>query len=114
MFRRVMAAWPYRPELDWVLEAPNGGWVANCCVWYDEVNRVGEFEPVGVDADFRRRGYGFLVCLAGLHALRKAGAKTAIVGARGDDDYPVPRRLYFSLGFSPYARTITFQRKRLA
>jgi len=113
-YRQVMAAWPYRPDLDWVLEDGEGRWVANCCVWLDEANGVGELEPVGVDADFRRRGYGYLICLAGLHALRRAGATTAIVGARGDDDYPVPRRLYFSLGFSTYARTVNYERQRLA
>lgn len=112
-YRNVMAGWPYCPELDWVLEDRNGRWVANCCVWLDGANAVGELEPVGVDADFRRRGYGYLVCLAALDALRRAGAITAIVGARGDDDYPVPRRLYFSLGFEPYARTLIYERQRL-
>ncbi|HZZ36274.1 MAG TPA: GNAT family N-acetyltransferase [Caulobacteraceae bacterium] len=113
-YRNVMAAWPYRPELDWVLEAPDGRWVANCCIWLDETNAVGELEPVGVDAEFRRRGLGRAVCLAALHALRQSGATTAIVGARGDDAYPVPRKLYFGLGFAPYARTIAFERERLA
>jgi ribosomal protein S18 acetylase RimI-like enzyme len=107
-----MAAWPYRPELDWVLEAPDGRWVANCCVWLDDANGVGEFEPVGTDADFRRRGYGRAVMLAALHALRAAGAGTATVGVRGDDDYPVPRKLYFGLGFETYAQTMTFERRR--
>jgi GNAT superfamily N-acetyltransferase len=111
-YRNVMAAWPYRPELDWVLEDPDGHWVANCCVWLDEANSVAEFEPVGVDADFRRRGLGYVVCLAGLHALKQAGARTAIVGSRGDDDYPVPRRLYFSLGFKTYATSEVLTRKR--
>ena len=107
-----MAAWPYRPELDLVLAAPDGQWVANVCAWLDEANAVGELEPVGVDADCRRRGYGRLVCLAALHALRAAGATRAIVGARGDDAYPVPRRLYGGLGFAPYARTVFFERQR--
>ena len=38
----------------------------------------------------------------------------AAVGARGDDAYPVPRKLYFSLGFEAYARERIFRRKRLA
>ena len=113
-YRNVMAAWPYRPELDWVLEAPDGRWVANCCIWLDEADSCAEFEPVGVDADFRRRGYGYAVCLAELHALKQTSARTAIVGSRGDDDYPVPRRLYFSLGFATYATSQVFKRKRLA
>ena len=110
-YRNVMAAWPYRPELDWVLEAPDGRWVANCCIWLDDANSCAEFEPVGVDADFRRQGLGYVVCLAGLHALAGAGAKRAIIGARGDDDYPVPRRLYFSLGFKTYATQRPYVRK---
>jgi ribosomal protein S18 acetylase RimI-like enzyme len=112
-YRAVMAAWLYRPELDVVLEAPDGRWVANCCVWFDDANGVGAFEPVGVDADCRRRGLGYAVCLAGLHALEAAGATMATVGARGDDDYPVPRRLYFSLGFRTQARSCVFSRPRL-
>jgi len=108
----VMAAWPYRPDLDLVLEDAEGRWVANCCAWLDPVNGVGELEPVGVDADHRRQGLGHAVCLAALHSLRAVGAKGAIVGARGDDDYPVPRQLYFSLGFETYARTVTFERER--
>ncbi len=111
-YRQVMAAWPYRPELDLVLAAPDGRWVANVCAWLDETNAVGELEPVGTDADCRRRGYGRLVCLAALHALRTAGAKRAIVGARGDDAYPAPGRLYAGLGFTPYARTVIFERLR--
>lgn len=112
-YRNVMAAWPYRPDLDWVLEAPDGRWVANCCIWLDAANGCGAFEPVGVDADCRRRGLGYAVCVAGLHALAKTGAHTAIVGARGDDDYPVPRKLYFKLGFRTYARSCVYARNRL-
>ena len=111
-YRKVMAAWPYRPELDWVLEAPDGRWAANCCIWLDEANSIAEFEPVGVDADFRRQGLGYAVCLSGLHALARVGVRTAMVGSRGDDDYPVPRRLYFSLGFETYATVRPFTRKR--
>lgn len=113
-YRNVMAAWPYLPELDWVIEAPDGRLVANYCIWLDEANGVGEFEPTGTDADFRRQGLGAAVCVAGLHALRAAGAEWAVVGARGDDGYPIPRKLYYSLGFQTYARERVFQLKRLA
>jgi hypothetical protein len=112
-YRQVMAAWPYRPELDLVLEAPDGRWVANCCAWLDEANAIGELEPVGTDADCRRQGHGHTVCLAALHALRGAGATSAIVGARGDDAYPVPRRLYFGLCFTTHARDVTYERARV-
>jgi GNAT superfamily N-acetyltransferase len=113
-YRNVMAAWPYRPELDLVLEDCDGRWVANCCIWLDAANGVAEFEPVGVDADFRRRGLGRAVCLAGLHALARTGAHTAIVGSRGDAGYPAPRGLYFGLGFATYANSQVYRRRRRA
>lgn len=113
-YRQVMAAWPYRPDLDWVIEAPDGRLAANACVWLDEVNGVGLFEPVGTDADFRRLGLAQAVCLAALHALKAAGARLALVGPRGDEGYPAPRALYAGLGFTACGREMIHARKRLA
>lgn len=113
-YRNVMAAWPYRADLDWVIAAPDGRLVANCCVWLDAVNGVGELEPVGTDADFRRQGLAEAVCTAALHALRAAGAERAIVACRGDAAYPAPRKLYFGLGFETLTRSYVYRRKRLA
>ena len=109
-YRNVMASWPYRPELDWVIEAPDGRFAASCIAWLDEKNRVGELEPVGTHPDYRRLGLARAVCLYSLHALRTHGAKSAIVYPRGDDAYPVPAKVYRSLGFQPYARTLTYTR----
>ncbi|MGH3856148.1 MAG: GNAT family N-acetyltransferase [Pseudonocardiaceae bacterium] len=110
-YRDVMAAWPYRSELDWVMEAPDGEFVANCHIWYDEGNRVGLIEPVGTVPDFRHRGLSRAVCLAALHALHEAGAGMAVVSPRGDEAYPIPQALYRSIGFQPYARTHTYVKK---
>jgi GNAT superfamily N-acetyltransferase len=109
-FAALIETWPYRSDLDWVVEAPDGRWVASCILWYDEINGVGVFEPVGVDADERRRGFGAAVCLAALHQLRALGDREAQVGARGDAAYPVPRQVYQSIGFKPFARDLIFQR----
>ena len=49
-------AWPYRSDLDCVVEAPDGTFAAYVLCWYDEDNGVGEFEPVGTHPDYRRRG----------------------------------------------------------
>lgn len=107
-YRNVMAAWPYRESLDWVVEAPDGQLVANCLVWLDEHNGVGELEPVGTDPRCRRHGLGRAVCLAAMHALRRAGARQAVV-------YPVHGQpavaLYEGLGFRQYARTVTYVRE---
>jgi ribosomal protein S18 acetylase RimI-like enzyme len=107
-YRALMGAWPYRKDLDQVVEAPDGSLVAFALGWLDEVNRAGELEPVGTDPDYARRGLGTVVSLACLQALRAAGATRAVVYPRGDDSYPVARQLYFRLGFQPVAQTVTF------
>jgi ribosomal protein S18 acetylase RimI-like enzyme len=108
-YRDVTSAWPYRADLDWVVEAPDGRFAANCLIWLDEHNKVAELEPVGADPDFRRLGLATAVCLAAMRAAGQAGAQQAIV-------YPVDGRpavgLYRNLGFRPYARTFTFAKNQ--
>jgi predicted N-acetyltransferase YhbS len=108
-YAEVMDTWPYRFELDWVAEDADGELVASALGWLDERAKVGLLEPVGSAPRVRRRGLGRAVSLAVLHALRDAGATTALVCPRGDDAYPVPGRLYRGLGFQPGARTVTYQ-----
>jgi ribosomal protein S18 acetylase RimI-like enzyme len=105
-----MSAYPYRRELDCVVEAPDGSFAANCLVWLDEENRVGELEPVGTDPRFRRRGLAAAVCTYAVSQLREHGAATAVVYARGDPAYPAPRKLYESIGFRQYASSVSFVR----
>ncbi|MEV0198254.1 GNAT family N-acetyltransferase [Nonomuraea sp. NPDC050691] len=107
-YRAVRAAWPYRADLDWIAETPDGEAAAYCLVWLDEARRVAEIEPTGTLPGHRRRGLARAVCLAALRAAREAGAEHAVVYPRGDDAYPVPGRLYRSMGFGPVARTVTW------
>jgi ribosomal protein S18 acetylase RimI-like enzyme len=85
---------------------------AYCLAWLDERNRVGELEPVGTDPRFARRGLAAAVCTFALARLREHGARTAVVYARGDAAYPAPKRLYESIGFRPFTRSVTFRRGR--
>lgn len=112
LHRGVMMSWPYRPDLDRIILAPDGTPAACCICWYDQKNKVGELEPVGTHPEFRRLGLGRAVCLAALHKLKELGADQAIVYPRGDDAYPVPRQLYGSIGFKPYGRTVTYRLER--
>lgn len=104
----VMQTWPYRADLDLVVEAPDGELVAFALAWYDDDNLVGEFEPVGTDPRFRRRGLGRAVSLFGLQRLSEAGATQAIVASRGDDGYPIPSQLYESVGFAEFSRNCRY------
>jgi ribosomal protein S18 acetylase RimI-like enzyme len=101
---------PWRPELDCVVVAPDESVAAFALAWLDEVNRVGELEPVGVRADEQRRGLGRAICLFALEQLKAAGVETALVGSRGDDDHPGPRALYESIGFREAWRNLVFKR----
>jgi len=107
-YQAVMDTWPYRHDLDLVVEAADGTLVAFALGWLDEVNRVGELEPVGTDPRHARQGLGLAATLACLHALRAASATQAVVYPRGDSAYPVARQLYVGLGFRRVAQTVTY------
>ncbi len=110
--RRTMSTWPYRADLDCVAVAPDGTFASSTLAWLDERNRVGELEPVGTAVSHRRRGLGRATNVFALRRLREAGAETAIVYARGDDAYPVPKLLYESVGFRRHDRTVTWVCRR--
>ena len=109
-YRNVMRAHPYKRELDYVVEAPDGSFAAFCLCWLDERNAVGEFEPVGTHPDHRRRGLARAVCLAGLRALRERGARTAVVYSVGGSPATA---LYESLGFESISRHAKFRKPAL-
>ncbi|WP_329518898.1 GNAT family N-acetyltransferase [Spirillospora sp. NBC_01491] len=111
-YRRIMRAWPYRPELDWLVEAPDGTPAAFCLVWADDLNRAAVLEPVGTDPGHRRLGLASAAILAALRAARRLGATQARVAARGDAGHPSARATYMSVGFQPYARNLPFTRER--
>lgn len=110
VYATVRATPPYRRDLDCVVEAPDGSIAAYTLAWLDEANHVGEFEPVGTHADHRRLGLGRAVNLFALRRLRDEGAVTALVACRGDDAYPIPCKLYESIGFREFARRVQFRR----
>ena len=112
VYANVRAAWPYRQDLDCVVVAPDGSVAAYALAWLDELNSVGELEPVGTHAAHQRRGLGRAVNLFALQRLRAEGASLAIVACRGDDAYPVPRRLYESVGFREQYRMLAFRLRR--
>jgi ribosomal protein S18 acetylase RimI-like enzyme len=109
-YERVTRTWPFRPDLDVVVEAPDGRLAATVLAWYDDENRVGELEPVGTHPAFRRRGLARAATLDALRRLHEAGATHAIVSCRGDAAYPVPRLLYETVGFRELSRQVRLRR----
>jgi GNAT superfamily N-acetyltransferase len=106
----VRATPAYRVDLDCVVEAPDGSIAAYTLAWLDEVNHVGELEPVGTHADQRRLGLARAVGLFALGRLRDLGATSALVACRGDEAYPIPCRLYESIGFREVSRQLAYRR----
>ncbi|MDR7253152.1 hypothetical protein J2X46_002137 [Nocardioides sp. BE266] len=111
-YRRLMQTSPYRPETDHVVVAPDGTWVASCCVWVDDTTGVALVEPVGCVEEHGRRGLATAASVSALTAARDLGATEGLVCPRGDDDYPAPARLYRGIGFRPGARTRTYRWRR--
>jgi len=109
-YRNVQAAWPYRTDLDCVVEGPNGRLVSYCLAWLDPDNRVGEFEPVGTHPDFRRLGLGSAVCRFALRRLEEEGATQAMVYALADPASPSAKTLYESIGFVETSQFLRYKR----
>ena len=106
-YAQVRAQWPYRGSLDCVVEAPDGRFAAYCLCWPDDAHHVGELEPVGVRAEFRRRGLGAAVCTFALRRLHEEGGRQAIVYCATEPACA----LYESLGFRRHASLVSYSRR---
>ncbi len=69
----------------------------------------GEIHMLGVDPDFRKRGIGRSILLAGLSHLKSKGVE--IVRLTADGEYPAALSLYESVGFKASSRTEWFEKK---
>jgi predicted N-acetyltransferase YhbS len=80
--RRKMQSVPgFRKDLNIVVEAPNGDFVAYSGQWHDPVNQIAYVEPVATDPDFRLRGLGKAAVLEGIRRCGALGATVAYVGS---------------------------------
>lgn len=95
--RRTLQHPDYVPELDLVVEAPDGRLAAFCVCWLDAANQIGQIEPLGCHADFRRYALGRVALAEGLRRLHKHGAKKVYVET--DNWRSTAEDLYESMGF---------------
>jgi ribosomal protein S18 acetylase RimI-like enzyme len=108
-YLRFMRSPVYVPEMDIVVEAPDGRIAEFCIAWLDPANRVGLFEPVGVHPAFQRRELGKAVVLEGLRRMQARGMRTAIVCSLWDN--PAALRLYESAEFQIVDRLHTYEKR---
>lgn len=90
--RLVMIHAPsYDPEIDLVVEAPDGSLAAYCmCMIYPEENaRTGRNEgytdPVATLPDYQGQGLARALLLAGMRLLRQRGLDTAVLGTSSEN-----------------------------
>ena len=98
--RNLQAAPTYRPELDLVVIAPDGRFVAFCLAWLDKVNHSANLEPLGTHPDFRRRGLARALLGEAMRRVRDLGGEMVYLGA-GDGP---EKGLCDALGFEASAR----------
>jgi len=83
----------YRHDLNIVVVASDGFFVAYSGLWFEPVNRYAYVEPVATDPDYRRMGLGRAAVLEGIRRCGVDGATVAYVGS--------DQAFYHSLGFKP-------------
>lgn len=69
----------YTADNEIIAVAADGTFAGFTNTWYDKLNRVGYFEPVGVHRDFHRMGVGSALLHEGMKRMSKAGMTTASV-----------------------------------
>ena len=106
----VQAAWPYRADLDCVVEAPDGSFAAYALAWLDAENAVGELEPVGTHPDHRRRGLASAPSACSRSTGCASKARPAQSSTRAADE--PAKALYESIGFREHARSLTLVKRR--
>ena len=96
-YQKLMRSPGYDMDLDLVAVAPDGHFGAFAQIWVDQVNNVGQFEPVGTAPNARRLGLAQAVLSEGLRRMQSRGMQTAIVIVEAAEQAAC--QLYTSVGF---------------
>lgn len=103
----VMTKPGYTPERELVVSSPTGQIAALTGLRLDELNEVGQLEPVATDPPFQRRGLARAMLLHALTELRRLGMQTATI-EHAADNLPA-LELYRSLGFTKRHETLGYR-----
>lgn len=99
VFTEMQRAPDYRRDLDLLVVAPDGQYVAFCTIWLDLRNRYGNFEPVGTHAEYRGQGLARALLAEGLRRMAEHGIERSYM--QSDNEF------YRKVGFvqTPYSYT---------
>jgi GNAT superfamily N-acetyltransferase len=98
----------HKPDLDIVVEAPDGRLVAFCICWFNENSRDGHVEPLGSHKDFRQYGLGRAALSDGLRRLQSLGAQNIFVET--DNYRNTAFRLYESSDFQTIQDVLVYRK----
>ncbi len=96
----------YQPDLDVVTIAPDGRIAAYVVGWIDQVNRIGDFGPVGARQEYRRQGLTRQALLESLRRMQAYGMDRVCIST-GISNVPA-LNLYASLGFVAVNRQLDY------
>jgi ribosomal protein S18 acetylase RimI-like enzyme len=98
----------YDPELDLLVEAPNGDVAGYALFWADPVTRVGLVEPMRAEDEYQRRGVARHLLTAGIDRLSARGCERMKVSYW--DENPGAKALYLGAGFEPTDSSRVYRR----
>jgi ribosomal protein S18 acetylase RimI-like enzyme len=98
----------YMPELDLVVESPDGRLVAFCICWFDKNLMAGHVEPLGCHKDFRQYALGRVALSEGLRRLQSLGAQNIFVET--DNYRNTAFRLYESFDFQVIQDVLVYRK----
>ena len=118
-YLRVMRTPGYDPQLDLMVVGPGTMFAGGCLCWYDDVNKVGLFEPVGIRPTHRRRGLAKALLCEGLRQLQARGALAALVEgiqpgrsqAVLPAEFTIARWVFRSVGFQVSHAMLRYSRR---
>jgi ribosomal protein S18 acetylase RimI-like enzyme len=106
--RRTLQHPDYMPELDIVVESPDGPLVAFCFCWFDKNSMTGHVEPLGSHKGFRPYALGRVAFSEGLHRLQSLGAQNIFVET--DNYRNTAFRLYQSFDFQVVQDVLVYRK----
>jgi GNAT superfamily N-acetyltransferase len=97
----------YDPELDLLVEAPDGDVAGYALFWPDPVTRVGLVEPMRTEDGYQRLGIGRHLLTAGIDRLAERGCERMKVSYMNEN--AGARALYLGAGFSPHDTSCVYR-----